>query len=134
MKNLIYCRFVLIFIILIVAIMTVQSPFSFHHYEYPPILLYLLITILNALIYLILSSKLIVAEKILYAFVVSSLALFGGTIFTEIILESIYGHDVNFDTLQSPIMLQNILFYFFTNLFCITTFWIWLKYRKEIYT
>lgn len=134
MKNLIHYRFIIIFLILVFAVTNIPSPFSFRHYEDPPIVLYFLITIASCLIYLIPSAKFIIAEKFLYAFLVSCMALFCGTIATVVILAPIYGYDPNFDTLRAPIVLENILFYSFTDLFGIGLFWIWLKYRKEIYT
>ena len=133
MKNIIQYRFIIIFIILVFAVTNIDSPFSFRHYENPPILLYFLITVASCLLHLISSSKFIIAEKIFYAFIVSCVALFCGAFVTEIILEPIYGYEPNFETLQSPVILENILFYLFTNLFSIGLFWIWLKYRKEIY-
>lgn len=133
-KNIIKYRFILILLILFFAVINIESPFSYRHYENEPILLYFLITISNCLIYIIPSSKFIIAEKVFYAFLVSCISLVFGTGITGMILVPIYGSDPNFDTLQSPIILNNLLFYFSTNLFGIGLFWIWLKYRKEIYT
>lgn len=134
MKNISHYRFVILFIIFVFAVTNIQSPFSFRHYESQPILFYFLIAIISCLIYLVPTSKFIFAEKLIYALLVSCIALFCATIVTEIILAPIYGYDPNFDTLQSPVILQNVLFYFFTHLFAIGIFRIWLKNRKEIYT
>ena len=124
MKKLAKYRFVLILVILLLAVITIQAPYSFRHYENPPIFYYFLITFTNCLLYLIPTTKFIIAEKIFYAFLVSCFSLLIGTITGEIILAPIYGYDSNFNTLQSPEILENILFYFFTTMSGIGLFWI----------
>lgn len=134
MKKIVSYRFIVIFLILALSILNVHSPFSFLHYENPPFLFYFLITFTIAFIYLFPTTKFIVAEKILYSFLVTCIALFFGTYITEIILAPIYGYHPNYDILEAPILLENTLFYFLTNLFSTGLFWVWLKYRKEIYS
>jgi len=125
-------RLIFIGIFLVFCSVIVESPF---HGYFPPLIFIFLSTVAVSLFYLIPTDKLILAEKIVYSFLVSVVALFGGTIITELILGTIYGYDSDFyDELRSPHILENLLFYFFTNLISIGIFSIWIKYKKNIYS
>ena len=117
MSKIIQFRFIIIVAVLLIATAVVNSPFSYRHYEYPPYLSYILIISSNCFLYLIPSSKFIIAEKVFYAFLISCLALICGTLIIESILVSIYGLDPNFDTINSPAIVENIAFYFTSQIY-----------------
>ncbi|MDR6967789.1 hypothetical protein J2X31_001801 [Flavobacterium arsenatis] len=132
-KSLIKYRILLIILVLIWCLIFVDSPYYGNNYGNPPVHIYFFVTFINLLIYLIPTDKLILAEKIFYAFLVSILTLLGGGLFVEAILGKIYGYDPFHDELLSPPLLANLLFYFVTNFSGILIFVLWLKYKKPIY-
>lgn len=131
--KLIKYRLLLIFIILIICTIFVESPYNGSYFGTSPILFYFFVTFSNLFIYLIPKDKFIISEKILYSILVSIISLICGTVFIEIILGYIYGHDSYYYELQSPAILNSFLFYFSTSLLGLGMFSIWLKYRKPIY-
>ena len=133
MSKIIQYRFIIIVAVLLIATAAVNSPFSYRHYKYPPYLSYILIISTNCLLYLSIFSKFIIAEKVFYAFLISCLALIFGTLINEVILVSIHGLDSNFETISSPAIVENIAFYFISQIFAFGIFGIWLKYRRWNY-
>ena len=133
-KELIKYRFLLIFIILLLSSIFIESPFNESYYGFPPISIYFAITLINLLIYLIPKYKFIIFEKVVFSIVVSIFSLIIGMLIIEKILGLIYGYNSNYDELKSPPILNSILFCFGTNLMGIGIFSIWLKYRKPIYS
>jgi len=58
----------------------------------------------------------IIAEKVIYSFIISLFALFASLLITERILEKIYGYDYE---LFLSNLVANLIFYFLTNIFLI---------------
>lgn len=133
MNNIVQYRYWEIFLITIIFSLFIEAPMTFRHYEEPPFLLYFVFAFVGGLLYIIPSSKFILAEKIIYTIPIACFGLMSSCILTSLILGSIYGFDENFDTLNSPILFQNFTFYTLTNIFVIGIFYIWNKYKKEIY-
>jgi hypothetical protein len=122
-------KIIIIAIFLVLSSVIFESPF---HGYFPPLMLIFLLTVSFLLFYLFSTDKFILAEKIVYSFLVSIIALFGGVVITELILGAIYGYDTNFyDELKSPPILENLLFYFSTNFIGIGIFKIWMKYKNR---
>ncbi len=126
-------RFLIIFLILFISVATIPAPFSYSHYHEPPYYLYFLIIFTNTLIFLITTKKLIVAEKIVYAALISMLALFSEHFLTLEILASMYGHDPFYGELNAPDVLEHIVFYCATQCISIGLFVLWLHYKKPVY-
>ena len=109
----------------------IESPF---HGYYPPFGMIFTAIFISLIFYLLPNEKFILAEKIVYSFLMSIVSTIIGVIATHLILGSIYGYDVNYyDELQSPEVLENLVFYFITLLTGISLFAIWLKYKNPIY-
>lgn len=132
-ERLIKYRLFFIVILLLFCTIFTESPYDVGYYREPSYLPYFLITLMNLLIYLIPTDKLIFAEKITYSIIISFIGLIFGIGFTLAICSLMYGYDSNLDELQSPTLLENALFYFITNFSGIGIFAVWLKYKKPIY-
>ncbi|WP_396189093.1 hypothetical protein [Flavobacterium sp.] len=126
-------RILFIIVFLIACTFRFESPYHGDYYGEPPYGLYFLITLINLLIFLIPTEKLIFTEKFIYSMIISCFVLIGGGMLVGNILGLIYGYDSNWDELKSPELLDNALFYFVTNFSGIGIFTIWLRYRKPIY-
>jgi hypothetical protein len=132
-EKLIEFRSIFIVIICFLCVRFEVPPFHVYYYSEPPFIHYFLITLTNILIYLFPTDKLIFFEKLIYASIVSIIALIAGGIIVGETMELIYGYDSNWDELKSPELLDSVLFYLATNLIGIGIFKIWLRYRKPIY-
>jgi ABC-type transport system involved in multi-copper enzyme maturation permease subunit len=111
-----------------------ESPFNGSYYGTSPILIYLLVTFFNLIIYIYPNDKFIISEKIIYSIIVSIISLFVSFLFIKKILSLIYGYDSDYyDELQSPPILNSILFYFLSTAFGVLIFEIWLRNKKSIY-
>ena len=132
-KKLIQYRIAFIILLSVCSALLIEPPIHDDYNEFPPIRLYLLITTINLLIYLIPTDKLIFAEKLTYSILISFPALIVGAIIGRAIMVLIYGYDTNWDELKSPEIVDTALFYFSTALSGIGIFKIWLKYKKPIY-
>lgn len=132
-KRLIKYRLPFIIIVLVFAVIFLESPFHYYYYSDPPILSCFLITFTNLFVYLIETDKLIFIEKTVYSIILSCVVLIFGGMFVGTIMGFIYGYDSNWDELKSPALLDTTLFYFVTSFGGIGILKIWLGYRKPIY-
>jgi len=132
-KKLIEYRVIFIVIICLLSIRFEVPPFHAYYYSDPPFIHYFVITLVNLLIFLIPVDKFIFMEKLLYAGLVSFVALVVAGIVVGETMNLIYGTDSNWDELKSPELLDSTLFYLVTCLTGIGIFKIWLRYRKPIY-
>ena len=130
-----FIKFRIFFIILLLSFCSIffESPYHADYYGEPAYLFYFLITLINILVYLIPTEKLIFTEKFVYAGIISCVVLIGVGMLVEKILGLIYGYDSNWDELKSPAILDSALFYFISCFSGIGIFKIWLKYKKPIY-
>lgn len=127
-------RFLLILVTILFCILFLESPFNGSYYGTSPILIYLLVTFFNLIFYIYTSDKFIISEKIIYSIIVSIVSLFVSFLLIEKTLGFIYGYDSDYyDELQSPPILNSILFYFLSTGFGILIFKIWLRNKKSIY-
>tara|TARA_R110002051_G_scaffold113010_1_gene185703 strand:- start:5890 stop:6297 length:408 start_codon:yes stop_codon:yes gene_type:complete len=106
-------RMILMLILLVPVSIFMESPYQGNYYGEPPILFYLLITLVILLIYLIPKTKLNFTEKFIYSTIISCFVLVISGIIIEKILSIIYGYDAYYGELKSPELLDNILFLFF---------------------
>lgn len=126
-------KLLIMLIIMTTFAVLIDAPFSFRHYENPPFIMYFAFSFITSVLYISTCRKFIFAEKIFYSVFIGILALFCSAVLGEIILGKLYGFDDNFGTLKSPLILQNFAFSLLTNIFIISIFTIWDRYRKEIY-
>ncbi|WP_298307674.1 hypothetical protein [Flavobacterium sp.] len=111
-----------------------ESPFNGSYYGTSHIWIYLLVTFLNLIIYLVPKDKIITSEKIIYSLVISIISIGGAFFILEKSLGFIYGYDTEFyDELQSPAILNSILFYFSSTGLGVLIFEIWLRNKKSSY-
>jgi hypothetical protein len=119
-------RVVLIFIFLLIWSFLVQSPFQkggidqYMHY-----VIFFLITSLS-FVYLFPSEKLILAEKVLYSFILSFAGLFFGLLITSSFLEKIYG---DYEMYASNVV-SNLIFYFLSVGFTLSILFAIIKIKK----
>lgn len=133
-EKIIKYRFLLILVIILLCILFLESPFNGSYYGTSPIWIYLLVTFLNLIIYLVPKDKIITSEKIIYSLVISIISIGGAFFIVEKALGVIYGYDTEFyDELQSPAILNSILFYFLSTAFGVLIFEIWLRNKKSSY-
>lgn len=127
-------RFLLILVTIILCILFLESPFNGSYYGTSPIWIYLLVIFFNLIIYLVPNDKFIISEKIVYSIIVSIFSLCISFLLTEKILSLLYGYDSDYyDELQSPPILNSIVFYFLSTAFGVLIFEIWLRNKKSIY-
>jgi hypothetical protein len=128
-------KYRMFFIILLLTCCSIflESPYHGDYYGEPPFLFYFLVTLINMLVYLIPTEKLIFTEKLVYSAIISCVVLIGSGLFVDKIMGLIYGYDSNWDELKSPAVLDSAFFYFIANFSGIGIFKIWLKYKKPIY-
>ena len=132
-KTYIKYRLFLITIILLFCIKFVDSPYFGNYFENPPIYFYFFLTLTNVLIYLFPIEKLILAEKLIYAAIISCLTLIGAGLSIEKVFGLIYGYDSYYGELESPQTLTDALFYFVSNFTAIGIFALCLN-RKQLDT
>ena len=74
-----------------------------------------------------------ISEKIVYSIIVSIFSLCVSFLLIEKILSLIFGYDSDYyNELQSPPILNSILFYFLSTAFGVVIFEIWLRNCKSI--
>ena len=111
-----------------------ESPFNGSYYGTSPVLIYLFVSFFNLIIYIYPNDKFIISEKIVYSIIVSIFSLCISFLLTEKILSLLYGYDSDYyDELQSPPILNSIVFYFLSTAFGVLIFEIWLRNKKSSY-
>lgn len=124
-------RLIIITVFFVLFSLIVESPF---HGYYPPLGMIFTAIFISQLFYLLPNQKFILAEKIVYSFLMSIVAIMIGAIATHLILGSTYGYDIDYyDELKSPEVLENLVFYFITLFTGFSLFAIWSKYKNPIY-
>ncbi|MFY0481530.1 hypothetical protein ACI6PS_02910 [Flavobacterium sp. PLA-1-15] len=106
-------RLLIIFIFLFVWSFLVESPFQKGGMDQNMHYMIYFLTVIIAYLFLVPQSypKFIVAEKILYSFLISIIALIIGGSGTGSLLELLYGSDYEF---KSDAIISNLIFYFLT--------------------
>ncbi|GAA4305240.1 hypothetical protein [Nibribacter koreensis] len=117
--------------LLLTAALLIESPFAYLHYQEPPYSTYFLIILINTILYLLPVKKFITAEKIIYSFFIVCFSTLGGMLFTHATLGGIYGYDEYYVLLESPDLLESIVFYFTSIFISLGTFSIILKYKSN---
>ncbi len=131
--RLIKYRIFFIILLLLFCSIFLESPYHGDYYGEPSFFLYFLVTLINMLVYLIPTDKLIFVEKLIYSIIISCVTLIGSGILIGNIMGFVYGYDLNWDELKSPNILDATLFYFIANFCGIGILKFWLKYKNPMY-
>ncbi|AMM51458.1 hypothetical protein TH61_10115 [Rufibacter sp. DG15C] len=122
-------RLLAITISLLTAAFLIESPFAHLHYEEPRYSFYFLIIFINTILYLLPVQKIVTAEKIIYGLLIAFFSMLGGIFFTDATLGVLYGYDDYYGLLESPDLLESIIFYFTSILLSTGIFYLILKHK-----